>query len=108
MKIIVTGASGRTTRKLIDTLIARGVAPSDLILMSRSLERPEVQDYAAMGASVRFGDFTDPATLPQAFAGGDKMFLTPFNRAPETDLDRGLVRLASPVNGARKIFWIGE
>jgi NAD(P)H dehydrogenase (quinone) len=98
MKIVITGASGRTSRKIIDNLLARGVPASDLILISRSPEREEVVAYGAKGASLRYGDFTDLASLPQAFAGGERMYFMPLNHPPdevdEIAVKRAVVDLA--------------
>ena len=47
--------------------------PSRLILVSRTPE--ELKKYADQGASVRFGDFTKPESLPAAYAGGTRMLL---------------------------------
>jgi NAD(P)H dehydrogenase (quinone) len=44
-----------------------------LILVSRTPE--ELSDYAALGASTRFGDFTEPDSLAAAYAGGKRMLL---------------------------------
>jgi len=76
-KIIVSGASGQLGGLVVEALLARGVAPSDLILVSRSPE--ELADYAAMGASTRFGDFTQPESLATAYAGGDKLLIISLN-----------------------------
>ena len=46
---------------------------SRLILVSRTPE--ELKEYADQGASVRFGDFTKPESLPAAYAGGTRMLL---------------------------------
>src|SRR6201996_2662704 len=91
MKIVITGASGRTSRKIIDNLLARGVPASDLILVSRSPERPEVAAYGARGAVLRYGDFTDLTSLPQALAGGERMYFMPMNHPPD-DVDEVAVK----------------
>jgi len=61
----------------VEELLARGVAPSDLILVSRTPE--SLERYARMGASTRFGDFTQPESLSAAYEGGDKMLLISLN-----------------------------
>jgi NAD(P)H dehydrogenase (quinone) len=71
--IIVSGASGQLGRLVVEELLARGVSPSRLILVSRTPE--ELGGYAAMGARTRFGDFTRPESLLEAYAGGDRMLL---------------------------------
>jgi NAD(P)H dehydrogenase (quinone) len=73
MRIVITGASGHLGRRVIEELLERGVDPSELILVTR---RPDaLAEYAARGADVRAGDFTDPSSLPAAFAGGARMLL---------------------------------
>lgn len=75
-KIIITGASGGFATETIDALLARGVKPSDLILVTRTPEKtPELKELAAKGAAVRKGDFNDPDSLPAAFAGGDRILV---------------------------------
>jgi NAD(P)H dehydrogenase (quinone) len=76
-KIIISGASGQLGGMAVEELLARGVAPSDLILVSRTPET--LERYARMGASTRFGDFTQPESLAAAYAGGDKMLLISLN-----------------------------
>ena len=72
-KIIVSGASGNLGGLTVDELLARGVPASRLILVSRTPD--ELKKYADQGASVRFGDFTKPESLPAAYAGGTRMLL---------------------------------
>ena len=75
--IIVSGASGQLGGMVVDDLLELGVAPSRLILVSRTPDG--LQRYAAMGASTRFGDFTQPESLAAAYAGGDRMLLISIN-----------------------------
>jgi NAD(P)H dehydrogenase (quinone) len=72
-KIIISGASGHLGRLTVQALLDRGVPASRLILVSRTPD--ELADYAAMGASTRFGDFGKPDSLPTAYAGGKRMLL---------------------------------
>jgi NAD(P)H dehydrogenase (quinone) len=72
-RIIVSGASGQLGRGVVRDLLARGVPAKKLILVSRTPEA--LQDFAKLGASTRFGDFSKPESLPAAFAGGTKMLL---------------------------------
>jgi NAD(P)H dehydrogenase (quinone) len=73
MKYVITGASGNFGLGVTKELIGRGIAPSDLILVTRSPQR--LRDMQERGASVRFGDFDDPDSLVRAFAGGEKMLM---------------------------------
>jgi len=72
-KIIVSGASGQVGSLVVEALLAREVPPANLILVSRSPD--EQAEYARMGASTRFGDFTQPESLASAYEGGDRLLL---------------------------------
>jgi NAD(P)H dehydrogenase (quinone) len=78
-KIIVSGASGQLGSLVIDELLARDVAPENLILVSRTPTTDHLKAYAARGASVRFGDFAQPESLDAAYRGGTRMLLISIN-----------------------------
>ena len=78
-KIIVSGASGQLGSLVIEELLARKVAPENLILVSRTPNTDHLQAYAARGASVRFGDFNEPESLEDAYRGGTRMLLISIN-----------------------------
>src|ERR1700754_1253725 len=70
MSVIVTGAAGHLGRLVVEALLERA-APEELILVTR---RPAaLRELRERGADVRYGDFDAPASLPGAFAGGDRM-----------------------------------
>jgi NAD(P)H dehydrogenase (quinone) len=72
MSLIVTGAAGHVGRLVAEQLLER-VAPEDIVLVTR---RPEaLSEFRARGADVRYGDFDDPDSLRDAFAGGRRMLL---------------------------------
>jgi NAD(P)H dehydrogenase (quinone) len=72
MRVIVTGASGQLGRLAAEHLLDR-MSPAELILVTR---RPHaLADLAERGVEVRHGDFDEPASLAEAFAGGDRMLL---------------------------------
>jgi NAD(P)H dehydrogenase (quinone) len=74
MSTVITGASGHLGRRVVELLLdEHGIAPSELILVTRSPDR--LSDFAERGAQVRAGDFDDPEGLPAAFAGGERMLL---------------------------------
>lgn len=78
-KIIVSGASGQLGSLVIEELLARKVAPENLILVSRTPNTDHLKAYAARGASVRFGDFSEPESLEAAYRGGTRMLLISIN-----------------------------
>lgn len=72
MKFAITGASGQFGRLAADDLLTR-VPAEDVVLITRTPS--SLDGYAARGVDVRAGDFTDPGTLPTAFAGVDRLLL---------------------------------
>src|SRR6201994_480896 len=72
MKIIVSGASGQLGRLVAEQLLGR-VAPEDVILMTRTPDA--LTELARLGAEVRHGDFDEPGSLANAFAGGERLLL---------------------------------
>ncbi len=72
-RIIISGAAGHLGELTVQALLARGVPASRLILVSRT--PAPLARYAKLGASVRYGDFTQPDSLEKAFAGGSRMLL---------------------------------
>jgi NAD(P)H dehydrogenase (quinone) len=79
LTIAITGASGNLGRRVADVLVSEhGIPAADLILITRSPDK--LDDLAAAGAAVRHGDFGDPSTLAEAFAGADKALLVSTDR----------------------------
>ncbi|MFK3670085.1 SDR family oxidoreductase [Leifsonia aquatica] len=73
MTIVVTGATGHLGRLTVDSLLARGVAASDIRAVGRSAER--LAPLAAQGVETAVIDFEQPETLTAAFAGADAVLL---------------------------------
>jgi NAD(P)H dehydrogenase (quinone) len=72
MSVIVTGAAGHLGRLVAEQLLER-LEPEQLVLVTR---RPEaLRELRDRGADVRYGDFDEPASLRDAFAGGRRMLL---------------------------------
>ena len=72
MTIALTGAAGNLGRLVAEHLIA-STDPAEIVLITR---RPDtVADLTARGATVRSADFTQPDTLPTAFAGIDRLLI---------------------------------
>jgi NAD(P)H dehydrogenase (quinone) len=72
VKLVVSGASGQLGRLVAEQLLGR-VTPGDVTLVTRTPEA--LAELAGLGADVRHGDLDDPASLPDAFAGGDRLLL---------------------------------
>jgi len=72
MKLLVTGATGKLGRKVMETLL-QSVPASRLAASVRHPEKAE--DLRARGVDVRQGDFDRPDTLDAAFAGIDRLLI---------------------------------
>lgn len=69
----VTGSTGPFGRTAIETLLARGVAPSDVVAVARTPEK--ATDLADRGVHVREGDYDRPETLAAALDGVHRLLL---------------------------------
>lgn len=74
--IVITGATG-TLGKLIVERLLQTLPPAELALSVRDPSKASA--FADRGIRVRQADFTDPATLPQAFAGATQVLLISSN-----------------------------
>jgi NAD(P)H dehydrogenase (quinone) len=103
-RIIVSGAAGHLGQLAVEDLLARGVPASRLILVSRTPGK--LARYARMGASVRYGDFTKPASLRKAFAGGNRMLLISigFSSMPRPQAHKNAID-AAIADGVRHIAY---
>jgi NAD(P)H dehydrogenase (quinone) len=72
MTAIVTGASGHLGRLVAEDLIER-IPAADVVLVTRHPD--SLRDMADRGVTVRYGDFDQPDSLAEAFAGGERMLL---------------------------------
>ena len=116
--IIITAATGRYGRLVVDALLRRGVPANEIVAAVRSPDK--AADLAAKGVQIREADYDRPETLAAAFAGADKLLLIPSSdfeerypqmaRAVEAaaEADVGLVAYASFVNTATSMLRLGE
>jgi NAD(P)H dehydrogenase (quinone) len=72
MKICVSGASGQLGRLVGEELLGH-LEAHELVLMSRTPEA--LPEFADRGVEVRYGDFDEPGSLAEAFAGCDRLLL---------------------------------
>ncbi|HEV7323069.1 MAG TPA: SDR family oxidoreductase [Ensifer sp.] len=71
--LLVTGATGKLGKLVLDQLLASGVAPAHIIATSR--DTAKLAEYTAKGVQTRIADFDDPASLDKAFAGADRILI---------------------------------
>lgn len=102
MSLVVTGASGALGRLVVAALLDR-VDAAELILVSRSPDA--LADAARRGATVRYGDFERPASLPAAFAGGRRMLAISTIGAADTAAAHRSAFEAAAGAGVEHIVW---
>jgi len=73
MTNFVTGATGPFGRFVVESLLARGVAPGHIVATGRALAK--VADLGERGVDVRVADFDHPEGLPAAFDGAERLLL---------------------------------
>ena len=74
MKILVTGATGHLGGKIVEFL-AKKVATTDIIAGTTNPASEKALALVEQGIEVRKTDFDDQASLEEAFAGVDKVFI---------------------------------
>jgi uncharacterized protein YbjT (DUF2867 family) len=89
MTVLVTGATGTVGAAVVRALTARGVHPHTLVRTPR-------------GPGARVADFADPATLPAAFAGADRVFLLCGNHPDQVRWETAAIDAAAAA-GVRRI-----
>ncbi|MCM3299042.1 SDR family oxidoreductase [Streptomyces pseudogriseolus] len=94
MSIVVTGASGKLGRHVVEQLLER-VPAEQVTAVVRSPEK--VADLAARGVRVAVADYNAPETFDGLFAAGDRVLLISGN-----EFDKGRVRQHSLVIDAAK------
>ncbi|MDE2596553.1 MAG: NAD(P)H-binding protein [Sphingomonadales bacterium] len=102
MKIVITGASGQYGRLATKGLIARGRA-ADLILMSRSPDK--LADMAALGCTVRFGDYDEPDSMVAAMQGADRLLLISGTRVGARVAQHGAAVAAAKAAGVSHVVY---
>ncbi|MER8231293.1 SDR family oxidoreductase [Streptomyces sp. NPDC094049] len=72
MSIVVTGATGRLGRHVVDSLLATVPAASVAVVVR---DGKKAADLAERGVEVRIADYGRPETLTDAFRAGDRVLL---------------------------------
>lgn len=73
MTIVITGATGKLGRHVLQVLLERGVPAGDIVAAGRSVEK--IEDVAAKGVRVMRMDYDDPDSVTTALAGADRVLL---------------------------------
>lgn len=73
MTIVITGATGKLGRHVLQALLDSDVPTGQIVAAGRSLEK--LEDFAAQGVRVTAMDYDDPASVVAALAGASKVLL---------------------------------
>lgn len=101
--IIVTGATGQLGSQIVRRLLDR--VPADQVGVSvRDTDR--AADLAARGVRVRHGDFTEPASLAEAFEGATQVLVVSAATTGTSAVDQhAAVFQAALAAGARRLVY---
>jgi NAD(P)H dehydrogenase (quinone) len=72
LMIVITGATGVLNGATAEHLLAR-LPAAEIAVVAR--DTGKARPFADRGIEVRYGDYADPASLPDAFAGADQLLL---------------------------------
>jgi uncharacterized protein YbjT (DUF2867 family) len=103
MMIAITGANGRLGRAIVEQLLTR--VPAETIAVSVR-DPQDARPLAERGVDVRHGDFDEPATLRDAFAGAEQVLIVSANAVGEVALRRHRAAIdAAREAGAARILY---
>lgn len=103
MTYAVTGASGPLGGLVVEALLDRGVPTGEIVAVVR--DPGKVADLSARGVQVRRGDYTDPAGLPSALDGVDRLLLVSGNDVGNRVAQHGNVIDAAAAAGVGRIVY---
>jgi NAD(P)H dehydrogenase (quinone) len=71
--ILVTGATGHYGKATIESLLAKGIKPEEVVALVR--DEAKADDLKTKGIGIRIGDYDNYESLTAAFSGIDKLLL---------------------------------
>lgn len=101
MKMLVTGATGQLGAKVVEALLAK-VPAEQLAVSVRDPEKASA--LRARGVDVRRGDFEDPASLDQAFAGVERLLIVSTQGDNDTRIRQHVAAVAAAQRAGVKLI----
>jgi NAD(P)H dehydrogenase (quinone) len=92
MLIIVTGATGRLGRLIVESLLRRGVSPDQIVAVGRNVAK--AADLGERGVVVVPADYDDVDSLRRAVAGTDELMLVSGSEAGKREQHRNVIDVA--------------
>lgn len=102
MTLLVTAASGHLGRLVVDALLERGIAASEIVAGART--PATVDDLAARGVGVVELDYSRPETLAPAFQGVDRVLLISGTDADRVSGHRNVIDAAREAGVERLVY----
>jgi len=103
MTIAVTGTSGHLGRLVVESLLARGAAPADVVALARTTAK--VADLAQRGVVVREADYDRPETLAPALDGVEVLVLVSGSEVGRRVRQHGAVIDAAKGAGVHRVVY---
>lgn len=101
--IVITGATGALNGATTDRLLER-LPADEIAVVARDLDK--ARRFSERGVQVRHGDFGDPRSLPDAFAGADQLLLVSSSDpvADAVELHRNAIEAAVAAGVGRVLY----
>ncbi|CAL9466973.1 MULTISPECIES: NmrA family NAD(P)-binding protein [unclassified Streptomyces] len=106
--IIVTGATGKLGRRIVEHLLTR-VPAAQVGVSVRDPGGPHARTFAAQGVRVRRGDFTDAESLAHAFEGATQVLVVSVDKLGEECVKQHRTAIEAAVAaGARRVLYTSQ
>jgi NAD(P)H dehydrogenase (quinone) len=103
MSLVITGATGQLGRLVVESLLASGTAPSDIVATGRSIDR--LADLAGRGVAVAELDYTKPETVAAVVKAGDTLLLVSGSEVGQRAAQHATVIAAAKEAGVARIVY---
>ncbi|GAB3606010.1 SDR family oxidoreductase [Conyzicola nivalis] len=103
MSLVITGATGQLGRLVVESLLARGTAATDIVATGRSVGK--LADFAARGVTVAELDYTKPETVAAVVRPGDTLLLVSGSEVGQRASQHATVIAAAKEAGVARIVY---